>query len=52
VIAKDRKRMRRDGSRGDVKQGARLFAGDLEHVGNHQEQALAGRERRGQRTGL
>jgi len=38
--------------RRDVEDRGREFAGDLVHVGNHQQQALAGRERRGQGAGL
>ena len=52
VIAKDRKRVGGDCARGDMKYGAGLLAGNLEHVGNHQKQALAGGESRRQRAGL
>ena len=52
VIAKNRKCMRRQGAGRDVKHGRRQFARDLEHVGDHQQQALGRRECRRQRAGL
>ena len=44
VVAEDRERVRRHGACGDVKDGARQLAGDLEHIRNHQQQPLARRE--------
>jgi len=35
----------------NMKDGRQQFAGDLEHVGNHKEQALGGGERRCQGAG-
>ena len=46
------KRVRRDGAGGDVDHGGRELAGDLEHVRQHQQQALRGGERGRHRTGL
>ena len=52
VIAENRKRVRGQGARGDVKDRRGQLAGDLVHVGDHQQQALRRRERRRQRPGL
>ena len=52
VVAEDRERVRRDRARGDVHDERRQLAGDLEHVREHQEQALRRRERRRQRARL
>jgi hypothetical protein len=52
VIAEDAQRMRRDGTRGHMNHRARQLAGDLVHVGDHQQQPLGGRERRPQRADL
>ena len=35
----------------DMEDGGQKFAGDLEHVGNHEEEALGGGEGSGQRSG-
>ena len=40
VIAEDRKRLRGQRARRDVKDRRRQFAGDLVHVRDHQEQSL------------
>ncbi len=47
VVAEDGQRMRRDGTRGNMENRRRQFAGNLEHVRDHEEQALRGGERRG-----
>ena len=52
VVAEDRERMRRDRPGGDVDHRGRQLAGDLEHVREHQEQPLRGRERRCERPCL
>ena len=52
VIAKNRKPLRRQRTRRDVENRRRQFAGDLVHVGNHQQQSLRGSESGGKRTGL
>ena len=44
--------MSRNRTSGNVEYGAGLFASDLEHIGDHQEQTLARREGGGERTGL
>ena len=46
VIAEDRQGMRGDRAGRNVKDRRRQFAGDLEHLGDHQQQALRGGERR------
>ena len=48
VVAEDREGMRRDRPGRDMDDRRRQLARDLEHVGDHQEQALRRRERRGQ----
>jgi hypothetical protein len=52
VVAEDRQRVRGHRARRDVEDGGRQFAGDLEHVGDHQQQALRRGEGGGQRPGL
>ncbi len=52
LVAEDRQRVRRERPRGDVDHGRRELAGDLVHVGDHQQEALRRRERRAQRAGL
>ncbi len=52
VIAENRERMRGHRARRDVEGGGREFAGDLVHVGDHQQQSLRGGEGRGERSGL
>ena len=52
VIAENRKRLRGQRARRDVKHRRRQFAGDLVHVRDHQQQALRRRERRAERAGL
>ncbi len=52
VVAEDREALGGERARGDVEHRGRQLAGDLEHVGDHQQQALRGREGRGQRAGL
>ena len=52
MIAEDRQRVRGQGSRRDVHHERRQLAGDLVHVGDHQQQALRGREGRRQGAGL
>ena len=52
VVAEDRQRVRRERPRRDVDHGRRQLAGDLEHVRDHQQQALRRGERRRQRAGL
>ena len=52
VVAEDRQPLRRQRPRGDVHHGRRQLAGDLVHVGDHQQQALRGGERRRQRAAL
>ena len=45
VIAEDRQSLAGQRAGGDVEHRAGEFAGDLVHIGNHQEQSLRGRER-------
>ncbi len=52
VVAENRQSMSRHRARGDVKYRRRQFAGDLVHVGDHQQQALGRGEGRGQGSGL
>ena len=52
VIAEDRERLRGQGARRDVEDGRGQLTGDLVHVGDHQKQALRGREGGGQRATL
>ncbi len=52
VIAEDGETGSRNGARRDMEYRAGELPGDLEHVGNHQQEALAGREGCGQRTCL
>ena len=48
VVAEDRKGLGREGAGGNMEHGREHFAGDLVHVGDHQQQALAGRVGDGQ----
>ena len=48
VVAEDGERLGRDGARGNMKDGGSQLARDLEHIGDHQHQALGGREGRRQ----
>ena len=50
VVAEDREGMGRDRPCRDVDDRRRQLAGDLEHVGDHEQQALRRREGRGQRA--
>ena len=52
VVAENRKRVRGHRPGGDVKDRGRQFPGDLEHVGNHQKQALRSGESSRKRPGL
>ena len=52
MIAENRQRVRRHRPRGDMEHRRGELPGDLEHVGNHQQQALRGRERACQCTCL
>ena len=52
VVAEDRQRVRRERARGHVHHERRQLAGDLVHVGDHQQQALRRREGRRERAGL
>ena len=52
VIAEDRQGLGGQGARRDMHDRRRQFAGDLVHVGDHQQQALGGGEGGGQRPGL
>jgi hypothetical protein len=51
VIAKDRQRVRGQRARRNMQHEGSQFAGDLVQIGNEQQQALAGGEAGGQRTG-
>ena len=52
MVAEDRQRLGGDRARRDMEHRRGQLAGDLEHVGQHQQQALGGREGRRQRAGL
>jgi hypothetical protein len=52
VITEDAQRVRRDRAGADVEDHRGQLAGHLEHIGNHQEQALRRGEGGGQRPGL
>ena len=52
MIAENRKRVRGDSSRGDMKNRREQFARELEHVRNHQQQALRRGERGADGAGL
>ena len=52
LVAEDGERVGRERPRRDVDHGRRELAGDLVHVGDHQQEALRRRERRAQRAGL
>ncbi|MPM81537.1 hypothetical protein SDC9_128591 [bioreactor metagenome] len=51
VVAEDRQRLRRKRTGGNMKDRREHFTGDLVHVRDHEQQALAGRVGGGQRTG-
>ena len=50
VVAEDRQRVRRNGAGRHLKHPRQELARDLVHVGDHEQQALGGREGRGQRA--
>ena len=52
VVTKDGKPLGSQGTRRNVKDGAGQLAGNLVHVGDHEQQALTGRKGGGQRAGL
>ena len=52
VIAEDRESLCCEGARRNVHDRGRKFAGDLVHVGDHQQQSLGGGEGCGERAGL
>jgi len=52
MVTKNRQRMRRHGAGGNMKDGRRQFAGNLVHIGNHQQQSLRGGKGRRQRPTL
>ena len=52
MVAEDRQGLGGDGAGGDVEDHGGEFAGDLEHVGQHQQQALRCGEGGGERAGL
>ena len=52
VVAKDRQRLRGDRARGNMNHRRGEFARDLVHIGDHQQQALRGREGRAEGAGL
>jgi hypothetical protein len=52
MVAEDRQRVGRDRARRDVHAHRRQLAGDLVHVGDHQQQALRGGEGRREGAGL
>ena len=51
VVAEDVERLGGDGTGRHMEDGRQLLGGDLVHVGDHEEQALAGRVGGGQRAG-
>ena len=51
VIAEDREGLGSQSTGGNMEHGRQHFAGDLVHVGDHQQQALTGRVGDGQSTG-
>ena len=51
VVAEDRQRLSGEGAGGNMEDGREHFAGDLVHVGDHQQQTLAGGKSSGQCTG-
>ena len=51
MVAEDVQRMSGDRARADVENGREQLAGDLVHVGDHEQEALARRVCRGERTG-
>ncbi len=52
VVAEDREPLGGERTRGDMEDRGRQLAGDLVHVGDHQEQALGGREGGGEGAAL
>ena len=52
MVAEDRQRLGADGARGNMEDARRKLARDLEHVGDHQEEALRGGEGCRQRAAL
>src|SRR5689334_10677862 len=52
MVAKNGQGGSRQGASGHMKDGGSQFARDLEHVGDHQEQALRSGEGGGERAGL
>ena len=52
MVAEDRKRLGRQRTRRYVEYAGQQLAGDLVHIGNHQQQALRCRKSRSQRTAL
>ncbi len=52
VVAKNRERVRGQSARGYVKHGRGQFAGNLVHVGDHQQQSLRRGKRGRERSGL
>ena len=52
MVAEDRQRVGGHGAGGDMEDGRGQFPGDLEHVGDHQQEALDGREGGRQGSGL
>ena len=52
MVAKDRQGVGRQGACRNMERRGRKLSGNLVHVRNHEQQALRGGERSGQRTGL
>ena len=52
VVAENAQRVGRDRTGGNVEHAGQKLAGDLVHVGDHQQQALRGGVGGGQRTGV
>ena len=52
MVAEDRKRLGRQRTRRYVEYAGQQLAGDLVHIGNHQQQTLRCRKSRSQRTAL
>ena len=52
MVAENGKRLRGQRARRNVEDRGGEFAGDLEHIGDHQQQALRGREGGSERAGL
>ena len=51
MVAKNRKTLRGNCTRGNMEDGRRQFAGNLVHIGDHQQQALAGGKGSRERAG-